>query len=142
MKLPLCSVSPLRGEDTPGYAPHPGQLAPSAQGVKIPWPVELAPIAGHLTELKAERKKIMKTSTVLIIERYKFVRSLQGFPGCECVYGGGGGGGMPRVGGKIPRVILPPGVSVCTGVVVGGGMPRVGGKIPRVILPPGDKLPG
>ena len=72
-------------EDTPGYAHHPGQLAPSAQGVKIPWPVEFAPIAKHLTELNAERKQIMKTSTVLIIERYKFVLCLQGFPGCEYV---------------------------------------------------------
>ena len=24
----------------------------------------------------------------------------------------------------------------------GGKLPRAGGKIPRVILPPGDKLPG
>ena len=29
VKLPL---SPLRGEDTPGYAPHPGQLAPPPGG--------------------------------------------------------------------------------------------------------------
>ena len=90
MKLPLCSLSPLRVEDIPGYAPYPEQLDPSAQGVKIPWPVEFAPIPEHLTELNAERKKIMKTGTVLIIERYKFVLSLQGFPGVSVCWGEGG----------------------------------------------------
>ena len=111
VKLPLCSLSPLRGEDIPRYAPHPEQLDPSAQGVKIPWPVEFAPIPEHLTELDAERKKIMKTSTVLIIERYKFVLSLQGFPGVSVCWGEGGGK-LPREGGTIPLVILPPGVKL------------------------------
>ena len=53
----------------------------------------------------------MKTSTVLIIERYKFVRSLQGFPGCECVYGGWwwGGGNAPGRGQNTPGYLTPGG---------------------------------
>ena len=117
VKLPLCSLSPLRDEDIPGYAPHPEQLDPSSQGVKIPWPVEFAPIPEHLTELNAERKKIMKTGTVLIIERYKFVLSLQGFPGVSVCWGRGGETAQGR-GQDTPGYLTPGGHAAR---VVGGG---------------------
>ena len=62
-----------------------------------------APIPEHLTELNAERKKIMKTGTVLIIERFKFVLSLQGFPGVSVCWGEGRGGGGETAQGKGAR---------------------------------------
>ena len=46
----------------------------------------------------------MKTSTVLIIERYKFVLCLQGFPGVSMCRGEGG-----TAQGRGQIVILPPG---------------------------------
>ena len=58
MKLPLCSLSPLQGEDTPGYAPTFGCSPPPptpVREVKIPWPGELTPSPEHLTKLNAER---------------------------------------------------------------------------------------
>ena len=39
--------------------------------------------------------------------------------------GGGGGGKMPRVGGKIPRVILPPGQDTPGYLAPGGQAARV-----------------
>ena len=56
-----------------------------------------------------KEKKIMKTGTVLIIERYKFVLSLQGFPGVSVCWGEGGGETAQGRGQDTPGYLTPGG---------------------------------
>ena len=51
----------------------------------------------------------MKTGTVLIIERYKFVLSLQGFPGVSVCWGEGGGETAQGRGQDTPGYLTPGG---------------------------------